>query len=263
MQFIRLIVEVISAQQVWPKSFLIWTRLSLLITSHSSIFSGLSPFILKEKHFLTCLSECLKLKYRQINRICPQRCIPSKNGGPPLEFINIQPPKMGSTSRIHQRTASQKVVRLQISSTYSPPKGGLPLEFINIKPPKGGPPLEFINIQPPKRGPPLEFINQRGSASRFHQPKGVHLQISSTKKGSHQPKRWSASGDNFYGSSGPCVNLYLQNPYWAPHNYKPRMGPLDLEFLAKNRQFPSSYAYLSHQNYMGPGNFHTWGCKPS
>ena len=35
-------------------------------------------------------------------------------------------------------------------------------------------PLEFINIQPPlprKGGPPLEFINQKGSASRFHQPK--------------------------------------------------------------------------------------------
>ena len=37
----------------------------------------------------------------------------------------------------------------------------------------GGLPLEFINIQPPKRGLPLEFINQRGSASRFHQPKGA------------------------------------------------------------------------------------------
>ena len=46
---------------------------------------------------------------------------------------------------------------LQNSSTYSPKKGG--------------PPLEFINIQPPKRGLPLEFINQRGSASRYHQPK--------------------------------------------------------------------------------------------
>ena len=49
-------MEVISAQQVWPKSFLIWTRLSLLIASHASIFSGLSPFILKEKHFHTFLS---------------------------------------------------------------------------------------------------------------------------------------------------------------------------------------------------------------
>ena len=40
-----------------------------------------------------------------------------------------------------------------------PPKGGPPLEFINIQPQKGGLPLEFINIQPPKGGPPLEFIN--------------------------------------------------------------------------------------------------------
>ena len=81
---------------------------------------------------------------------------PQKRGSP-LEVINIQPPKMGSASRIHQHTAPQKGVRFQNSSTYSTPKGGSP--------------LEFINIQPPKRGPPLEFINQRGSTSRFHQPK--------------------------------------------------------------------------------------------
>jgi hypothetical protein len=48
-------------------------------------------------------------------------------GGPPLEFINIQPKKEGP-----------------------------PLEFINQK---GGPPLDFINLQSPKGGPPLEFIN--------------------------------------------------------------------------------------------------------
>ena len=46
-----IIVEVISAQQVhMAQILLIWTRLSLLITSHASIFSGLSPFILKEKN---------------------------------------------------------------------------------------------------------------------------------------------------------------------------------------------------------------------
>ena len=45
----------------------------------------------------------------------------SKLGNPPLEFINIQPPK-----------------------------GCPPLHFINYM---GGPPLEFINIQPPNRGP--------------------------------------------------------------------------------------------------------------
>ena len=55
-QYPSFIVEVISAQQVWPKSFLIWTKLSLLITSQASNLSGLSPFILKEKHFLTFLS---------------------------------------------------------------------------------------------------------------------------------------------------------------------------------------------------------------
>ena len=56
------------------------------------------------------------------------------DGGPPLEFINIQPPKVGP-----------------------------PLEFINLKTQKGGPPLEFINLQPQNEGPPLESIN--------HQPK--------------------------------------------------------------------------------------------
>ena len=29
-----------------------------------------------------------------------------------------------------------------------------------------------ITYSPPKGGPPIEIINQRGSASRFHQPKG-------------------------------------------------------------------------------------------
>ena len=48
---------------------------------------------------------------------------PSK-GGPPLEFINIQPLKRRSASRIHQ----PKRVCLQISSTRRVP----PLEFINI-----------------------------------------------------------------------------------------------------------------------------------
>ena len=59
-------------------------------------------------------------------------------GGPPLEFINIQPKKGGSASRIHQ------------------PKGGPPLESINQR---GGPPLEFINHQPKNGGPPLGTIS--------------------------------------------------------------------------------------------------------
>ena len=62
-------------------------------------------------------------------------------------------------------------VRHQNSSTYSPKKGVLLQNSSTYSPPRGGPPLEFINIQSPKRGPPLEFINQKGSASRFHQPK--------------------------------------------------------------------------------------------
>ena len=67
---------------------------------------------------------------------------------------------------------------------------------------KGGPPLEFINIQPPKRDPPLEFINQRGSISRFHQPKGgLPLDFNQQKKGIPSTKKGSASRNNFYGSS--------------------------------------------------------------
>ena len=78
---------------------------------------------------------------------------------------------MGSASRIHQYTAPQN----GFASRIHQPKG-----VSRFHQPKGGPHLEFINIQPPKRSPPLEFINQRGSASRFH-----------------QPKRRSASRDNF------------------------------------------------------------------
>ena len=56
----------------------------------------------------------------------PLKIQPQK-GGPPLEFINIQPLKRGSASTIHQHTAPQKGVRLYNSST----KGGRPLDFIN------------------------------------------------------------------------------------------------------------------------------------
>ena len=59
--------------------------------------------------------------------------------------------KLGVCHKNHQHTAPQNGVRLQNSSTYSPPKGGLP----------------------------LKFITQKRSSSRFHQPKG----IPSTKKG--------------------------------------------------------------------------------
>ena len=62
-------------------------------------------------------------------------------GGPPLEFINIQPLKRGSASKFHQLD--------------------------------GGPPLEFINIQPPKRWSASRIhqhtATKRGSASRIHQ----------------------------------------------------------------------------------------------
>ena len=97
--------------------------------------------------------------YRQIHKNCSQRRIPSLNGAQ----------KRGSASKIHQHAVLQKGAGLQNSSTYRPPKG-----------------VRLQNLSA-KGGLPLDFINQ----------KGVRLQISSTKKGSHQPKR-----DNFYGSSG-------------------------------------------------------------
>ena len=57
--------------------------------------------------------------------------IQPQKGGPPLKFINIQPPKMGSASRIQQNTAPKmwSVSRihqhtgLKRESTYSPQKG--------------------------------------------------------------------------------------------------------------------------------------------
>ena len=59
-------------------------------------------------------------------------------GGPPLEFINIQPPKRGPPLEfINQRGSASRFYQLD---------GGLPLEFININLKMGGPPLEFINI---------------------------------------------------------------------------------------------------------------------
>ena len=72
-----------------------------------------------------------------------------------LEFINIQPPKLGSDSKIHQHTAPQKGVRLQNSSTYSPPKG----VCLQNSSTKGGPLLDFINqkgIPSTKKGAPLQ-----------------------------------------------------------------------------------------------------------
>ena len=47
-------------------------------------------------------------------------------GGPPLEFINIQPKKGGSASRIHQPKGGS-------ASRFHQPEGGPPLDFINQK----------------------------------------------------------------------------------------------------------------------------------
>ena len=50
-------------------------------------------------------------------------------GGPPLEFINIQSPQMGITSRIHQHPDTKK----GSTSRIHQPKGGPPQNFINHK----------------------------------------------------------------------------------------------------------------------------------
>ena len=75
-------------------------------------------------------------------------------------------PGMGSTSRIHQHTDSKRGSVSRIHQHTAPQKG------VHLK-----------NSSSYRRGPPLEY----------QQPKGVHLQISSTKRGSasrfHQPKR--------------------------------------------------------------------------
>ena len=81
--------------------------------------------------------------FQQVSRFFDNTLFFKKKGGPPLELINIQPPKRGSASRIHQYTAPQKTTASRIHQV------------------EGSPPLEFINIHPP----------ERGSASRIHQPK--------------------------------------------------------------------------------------------
>ena len=133
---------------------------------------------------------------RQIYRNCPQRRTHSLNGG--------------SASRIHQHTAPQKGDRIQNSSTYSPIKGGPPLEVINqsnppldfityigvrlqnsstYSPQKGGLPLEFINIHPQNGGPLLELIiinlKMRGPP-----PGGQFLWIYLDVTLSHPSNRW-------------------------------------------------------------------------
>ena len=118
---------------------------------------------------------------------------------------------------------------------------GPSLEFVKLQPPKVGPPLEFISVQTPKRVP----------ISRIHQPKGVCLQISSTKRGSasrfYQPKRnpinqkrGSTSRDNFYESSGSHNKLFLTYPLLQltqridQVTQLMRCGPFSTLFLSQN-----------------------------
>ena len=61
-------------------------------------------------------------------------------GRPPLKFIKQ---RGGSAFRFHQLDGGLPLEFINIQ----PPKGGPPLEFINIQPQNGGPPLEFINLK--------------------------------------------------------------------------------------------------------------------
>ena len=90
----------------------------------------------------------------------------------------------GKTPIVSDTSARFIEIRLQNLSPYGPPKE--------------------VGLQntSTKGGLPLDFINQNG----------VRLQISSTKKGSHQPKRGSSSRVNFYGFRGTslaCRRLVL------------------------------------------------------
>ena len=51
--------------------------------------------------------------------IVPRGGQPLKMGGPPLDFINIQPPKRGSASRIHQHTAPLAISELHMSQGWT------------------------------------------------------------------------------------------------------------------------------------------------
>ena len=80
-------------------------------------------------------------------------------GGPPLEFINIQPNKEGPPLVfINQRGGGSASRSHQLD-------GGPPLEIINIQPPKGGPPLQFINIQPQKGTISMDLAVKIGEGS--------------------------------------------------------------------------------------------------
>ena len=129
-----------------------------------------------------------QFRYRQIHRNCPQRQIPSLNGGStqsasrihqhtahkngfasrihqqtalqnegsPLKSINIQPPKRRSTSRIHQNTATKRVSASKIQQHTAPQKGSTS----RIQQPKGS----ASKFHQPKGGPTLDFIKQNESA---------------------------------------------------------------------------------------------------
>ena len=179
--------------------------------------------------------------YRQIHRNCPQRWIPSLNGGPPLEFINIQPPKMGSTSRIHQHTTPLK--RWSTSRIYqhtAPHKGSASTVHQHTAPQKG---VHLQNLST-KGGPPLDSINQMGvcllqSVFRIHQPKNGG----------------SASRDNFYGSRGTLVAIIsMSTPPIYSQTIKPNQHAFSLVVKVNKMSLPHVYSephcYLGHQSIL-------------
>ena len=79
------------------------------------------------------------------------------DGGPPLEFINIHPPKRGSTSRIHQHTAPKRGSASRIHQ-HTAPKRGPPLKIHQHTVPKWGSASRIHQHQPKNGGLPLGTI---------------------------------------------------------------------------------------------------------
>jgi hypothetical protein len=132
-----------------------------------------------------------------------------KNGGPPLEFINL----LGGPPL--------EFINMQ------PKNGGPPLEFINMQPKNGGPPLELINLL---GGPPLELINQLGgSASTTHQP--TWGSASRLKRGSSFEKNWTISELNCTSNKPKMLSAKKREP--------------SLSFLGELRQCYNSFLFLS------------------
>ena len=113
-----------------------------------------------------------------------------------LEFINVQPP--------------QKGVCLQNSLTYSPPKGDLPLEFINIQPSKVRSASRIHQHTAPQKGSASRFYQTKMNS--MHQKGGLPLRTISGKLGRKAAERLltvpsliGSSNNGTIVQSLPCI----------------------------------------------------------